>query len=318
MNTFGTVLKMTTFGESHGPALGVVMTGVPAGLHLHCEQIVQDLTLRRVGQSHVTSARAEPDVAECLSGLFRGKTTGAPLTFMVRNCDQRSEDYPEGLMRPGHADFTVQAKYGIRDHRGGGRSSARETVARVIAGAVARQIVPGMRVFAYTSALFETIIEDKESYQWDERESSIVRCPDAAASQRMVASIEEGDSVGGVISCWIHGCPLGLGEPVFDKLPALLAHAMMSIPAARGFECGEGFGAARMKGSVHNARNGGTQGGISNGTPIFFRTAFKPVSSIGIGGRHDACVIPRAVVIVEAMAAWVIADCFLRQRMAIL
>lgn len=353
-NTFGKYFRITTFGESHGPAIGVVIDGCPAGLPIDLKKISAELQRRRPGQSALSSPRSEADQAEILSGLFDGLSTGAPLTILIPSRDQRPADYDalKNVFRPSHADYTTMARYGHRDHRGGGRSSARETAARVAAGAVARQFLEfyHIHIRAWVSKIYDLDYHDVPS---DEafRAGDIhpVRCPDPKLANEMEARIaqarEAGDSLGGVIRGWVTGLPAGLGEPVFDKLHAELGKAMLSINAVKGFEIGSGFSAAGMKGSEHNDafvyegneirtltnHSGGIQGGISNGMPIDFRVAFKPVATIAqeqqtintagesttlkAGGRHDACVVPRAVPIVEAMAALVIADHLLGSRL---
>lgn len=353
MNTFGHIFRLTTFGESHGPALGGVIDGMPAGVKIDLEAVQAMLDRRRPGQSALTTSRNEKDRLEILSGMLDGVTTGTPIGFVVRNDNNRSADYDNMLhvFRPSHADFTYQAKYGIRDHRGGGRSSARETLSRVVGGAFAMQALAayGVSVQAYTSAIGAVELE-KEYTEVDLSliESNPVRCPDEAVAQLMQAQIEQarsdGDTVGGVVTCVVRGLPAGVGEPVFGKLQALLAGAMLSINAAKGFEYGMGFAGARRRGSEmidtwlapddlvarpHTRTNhsGGIQGGISNGEDIYMRVAFKPVATLlrevqtiddemhaatlKVHGRHDACVVPRAVPIVEAMAAMTIYDAML-------
>lgn len=352
-NTFGTLFRITTFGESHGPAIGVVIDGCPANFKLDLDFIQQQLDRRKPGQSKITTQRKETDTFEVLSGLFEGKTTGHPLTFLIRNEDARSKDYTylKDTYRPSHADFTYEQKYGTRDYRGGGRSSARETATRVLAGAVAMQFLNsiGVTVTAYVSQT-GTIALNKSIEELDLStiENSIVRCPDAATADKMIAYISElktqGDSCGGIITCIANGVPVGLGEPVFNKLHADLGKAMLSINAVHGFEYGSGFASAAMKGSEHNDifytdeaiiktktnNSGGIQGGISNGMPINFRVAFKPVATILQNqksvttagdetdllntGRHDPCVVPRAVPIVEAMCALVLMDHYLLNK----
>ncbi|HPR28934.1 MAG TPA: chorismate synthase [Chitinophagales bacterium] len=352
-NSFGTYFRITTFGESHGPAIGVVIDGCPPGIALTEAQIDEALARRRPGQSRITTQRKEPDTCEFLSGVMEGKSTGTPLAILIRNSDQRSKDYDHlaDTYRPSHADFTYQEKYGIRDHRGGGRSSARETAARVAAGAVAMAVLKteGIHVQAYVSAVGDIVLD--ASYQdldLSRTDENIIRCPDQETAERMISLVnavrKEGDTIGGVITCVASGVPSGLGEPVFDKLHADLGKAMLSINAAKGFEIGSGFHGAGMRGSTHNDifenrdgkivtrtnHSGGIQGGISNGMDIYFRTAFKPVATIlrpqetvnSAGqkvsvegkGRHDPCVLPRAVPIVEAMTAMVLADHLLLQR----
>ena len=349
-NTYGQLFKITTFGESHGKAIGVIIDGCPAGLEIGEALIQSELKRRRPGQSKITTQRKESDEAQILSGVFEGKTTGTPIQIVIWNEDQKSKDYAHiaEKFRPSHADFTYQEKYGHRDYRGGGRSSARETATRVAAGAVAKQFLAlkGIKFKAYVSQAGS--IQLNTPYQkldLSKTESNIVRCPDADVAEEMINLIDgirkAGDTIGGVVSCVISGVPVGLGEPVFDKLHAELAKAMMGINAAKGFEYGSGFEGVKMKGSAHNdifeRKNGvistktnfsgGIQGGISNGEDIYFKVAFKPVAtimrdqkSIDINGdetivsgkgRHDPCVVPRAVPIVEAMAALVIADFYL-------
>jgi chorismate synthase len=341
-NTFGTLFRLTTFGESHGPAIGGVLDGCPAGLPLDITLVQAELDRRRPGSTPLGTAREEGDLVEFLSGVFEGRTQGTPIGFLIRNKDARSSDYEHlrDVYRPGHADLTWQAKYGVRDHRGGGRSSARETACRVVGGAIARQLLAtqGIAVYAYVCQV-GNIRTDVPAQELDleQRWSDPVRCPDPAASVRMAALIEEvraeGDSVGGVVACQVNGLPQGLGEPVFDRLEADLAKAMLGINATRGFQLGSGFSAAAMRGSAHNRLSqGGTLGGISDGTPLCFDVAFKPPSTIAKAqratttsgeevtleakGRHDPCVVPRAVPIVEAMACLVLADHLLRHRSA--
>jgi len=352
---FGQLFRVSTFGESHGGGVGVVIDGCPPLIELTETDIQRDLDRRRPGQSEIVTPRAEEDRCEILSGLFEGKTTGTPIAILVRNKDARPEAYSEmeTAFRPSHADFTYQAKYGIRNWQGGGRASARETIGRVAAAAVAKKVLnrlfPAIEIVAYVKAIHEIEASvDPASVTFAQVESNMVRCPDAEAVQPMIDLIKkvrgEGDSVGGVIECVIRGVPPGLGEPVFDKLEADLSKAMMSLPATKGFEIGSGFAGARMTGSQHNDpfemregrvrttsnRSGGIQGGISNGEPIFFRIAFKPTATLmqkqqtvsvagknvelSARGRHDACVLPRAVPMVEAMAALVLADHALRHR----
>lgn len=360
-NTFGKLFQVTTFGESHGAGIGAVIDGCPAGLKLNIAEIQRELLRRKPGQSHLTTARNESEEFQLLSGVFEETTTGAPLTIFIPNKDQRSQDYDElrKVFRPSHADFTYETKYGIRDYRGGGRSSARETAARVASGAIAKQLLATEKVTiqAYVSQVGSVILRKKyDELDLSKTEESLIRCPDEATAQQMISLIEatkeKGDSVGGVISCVIKNCPVGLGEPVFDRLNADLGKAMLSINAVKGFEIGEGFAAASMLGSQHNDtfevventstgsaaihtktnHSGGTQGGISNGMDIYFRVAFKPVATIAqeqqtidkygntitlsAKGRHDPCVVPRAVPIVEAMAALVLADHYLRNKTA--
>jgi chorismate synthase len=354
-NTFGHQFRITTFGESHGPALGVTIDGCPAGLEVDVAFIQQELNRRRPGQSRIVTQRKEADEVEILSGLFEGKTTGMPISMILFNKDARSRDYSHiaDKFRPSHADFTYQEKYGLRDYRGGGRSSARETAARVAAGAIAKLFLQkkGINIQAFVSQVGPIILQKAYTeLDLEKTESNIVRCPDPATAEAMIAHIQDirkaGDTVGGVVSAVIRGCPVGLGEPVFDKLHADLAKAMLSINACKGFEYGSGFAGAAMRGSQHNDSfektetgvrtttnySGGIQGGISNGMDIYFRLAFKPVATIVAEqesineagekvivkgkGRHDPCVVPRAVPIVEAMAALVLADHWLRNQMS--
>ncbi len=347
-NSFGEKFKISTFGESHGAAIGVVIDGCPAGHTLDLLQIQQELDRRKPGQSHITSARKEADEFEILSGVFEGKTLGTPIAIIVRNKDAKPADYEylKEAYRPSHADYTYEKKYGIRDHRGGGRSSARETIARVIAGAIAKQLLKkkGIEIFAFVKQV-GTIKLNKHYSELDLNniDKNIVRCPDEATAAEMISAIElvkkEGDTLGGIIQCVIKNVPAGLGEPVFDKLHAVLAHAMLSINAVHGFEYGSGFEGASKKGSENNDEwtnesgkistktnnAGGILGGISTGDDIYFNVAFKPVAtilktqqsinskgeqiSLQNEGRHDPCVLPRAVPIVEAMAALVIVNC---------
>jgi chorismate synthase len=354
-NTFGQIFRVTTFGESHGGGVGVVIDGCPPNIELSEMEIQRELDRRRPGQSKVTTRRKEADQCEILSGVFEGKTLGTPIAILVRNKDARPEDYAEiaEKFRPSHADFTYEAKYGIRNWQGGGRASARETIGRVAAGAVAKKILSALYsefgVVAYVTQIHNVAAKiNRSTVKGKDVERNIVRCPDTAAATKMISLVEEvrsqGDSVGGVIECVARGIPPGIGEPVFDKLEADLAKAMLSIPATKGFEIGSGFAATRMRGSQHNDpfemrggkiraatnNSGGVQGGISNGEEIYFRVAFKPTATIGqeqktvtssrrqtrlaARGRHDPCVLPRAVPIVEAMAALVLCDHALRQR----
>ena len=357
-STFGTLFRVTTWGESHGPAVGCVVDGCPAGIELALEAVQADMDRRRPGQSRITSQRRELDVVELLSGTLDRITTGAPIAMMVRNEDARPRDYDtmRDLYRPSHADFTYEAKYGMRDHRGGGRASYREAVGRVAAGAVARQMLAqwhGIEVVGYVRQIGAICGDvDREAVCRTEVDAQMVRCPDVAAAAEMVALIEsarrDGDSLGGVVEVVARRVPAGLGEPVFEKLTASLAAGLMSLPAARGFEVGEGFGSVLMRGSTHNDpfvmkggtvgtesnHSGGIQGGISNGEPLVMRVAFKPTATImreqrtvsrqgepaviKATGRHDPCVLPRAVAGVEAMVALVLADMALRQRAATL
>ena len=347
-NSFGKLFKLTTFGESHGDAIGGIIDGCPAGLQIDQEAVQKELDRRRPGQSAIVTQRKEPDTVKFLSGIFEGKSTGTPIGFVIENTNQKSKDYShnEDTYRPSHADFTYDQKYGFRDHRGGGRSSARETASRVVAGAIAKQLLPEIKFTAYTASVGEIKLE--KSYQdlnFDLIESNPVRCPDPETAARMEAYIKEiraeGDTVGGIVECVIQNVPVGLGEPVFDKLHAELGKAMLSINAVKGFEYGSGFSGTALRGSEHNDlfnpdgstqtnNSGGIQGGISNGMDIYFRVAFKPVATImqkqqtinskGESlemqgkGRHDPCVVPRAVPIVEAMAALVLADVHLLNK----
>ena len=355
-SSFGKIFRLHTFGESHGVAIGGIIDGCPAGLEVDAARVQRELDLRKPGQSTLTSARAEDDRIEILSGIFQGKTTGAPIGFIIRNKDQRSSDYDQlsGAYRPSHADYTYEKKYGTRDHSGGGRSSARETACRVAAGAIARIFLEqmGISIAAYVRQVGEIgVTADHSTLDLASTYSNAVRCPEKGTAEKMTTLIEEarsqGDTVGGIIQCVIKGLPVGFGEPVFDKLHALLGHAMLSINAVKGFEVGSGFYGATRRGSQENDvfepddsggirtrtnNSGGIQGGISNGMPVVVNVAFKPVSTlmreqqtvdrsgtpvkINPGGRHDPCVLPRAVPVVEAMAALVIADCALMARSA--
>src|SRR5574344_65683 len=352
-NTFGNIFTLTSFGESHGEAVGGVIDGMPAGIDVDLEFIQQELNRRRPGQSKITTSRKEPDQVELLSGVFEGKTTGCPIGFIVRNTNQHSNDYDNmrNLFRPSHADYTYFNKYGVRDHRGGGRSSARITISRCVGGAFAKLALKqlGIHIQAYTSQVGSIALErDYHLYDLSRTETNAVRCPDEAKAQEMEELISEvkaeGDIIGGVITCVIKGCPVGLGEPEFGKLHALLGEAMLSINAVKGFEYGEGFAGVTARGSqqndipentpegVHMRTNhsGGIQGGISNGEDIYFRVAFNPVATLLMQqdtidihgnsttltarGRHDPCVLPRAVPIVESMAAMVLLDAYLMDR----
>jgi len=348
-NSYGTIFKITTFGESHGDALGGIIDGCPPGITIDLNAIQQEMNRRKPGQSAIVSQRKEADEVQLLSGIFEGKTTGTPIGFIIPNTNQKSDDYShiKDNYRPSHADYVYEKKYGIRDYRGGGRSSARETASRVLAGAIAKQIIPEIKINAFVSSV-GTIFLDKpyQDLDFSKTEANIVRCPDEATSEKMETYIREirkaGDTVGGTVTCVIQNVPVGLGEPVFDKLHAELGKAMLSINAVKGFEFGSGFCGAQMKGSEHNDLHnndgttktnlsGGIQGGISNGMDIYFRVAFKPVATImqvqetlnnqgdlelSQGkGRHDPCVVPRAVPIVEAMAAIVLADFFLLNKL---
>lgn len=356
-NSFGQLFRITTFGESHGIAIGVIIDGCPAGLTVDIDYIQAELDKRKPGQSKITTQRKESDAVQILSGTFEGKTTGTPIAMLIPNEDQRSKDYSHNtdVFRPSHADYTYFTKYGIRDHRGGGRSSARETAARVASGAIAKLLLKtqGIEVLAHVSSV-GTInapnISITSAQEFETlREANIVRCADPATAEEMIARIDairkQGDTIGGKVSCTITNCPVGLGEPVFDKLHADLGKAMLSINAVHGFEYGSGFTGSEMLGSEHNDIfvkeengevktrsnfSGGIQGGISNGMPIEFKVAFKPVATIMTNqntidaegnaaqiqgkGRHDPCVVPRAVPIVEAMAALVVADHWLRNK----
>ncbi|HWA07860.1 MAG TPA: chorismate synthase [Opitutaceae bacterium] len=357
-NRFGHLFSIATWGESHGPAVGVVVDGCPPRLPLTAAEIQADLDRRRPGQSDIVTPRKEEDRVEILSGIFEGRTTGTPISLLVRNADARPGAYDEmrEKFRPSHADYTYQAKFGIRDHQGGGRSSARETVGRVAAGAIARKLlasaVPAqpVEIRAFVTQVHDLVVPAGALDRFPtlaEVEASAVRCPHPATAAAMIERIKEarstGDSVGGVIQCRVRGVPPGLGEPVFDRLEADLAKAMLSLPATKGFEIGSGFAGTRLRGSEHNDlfesrggrvrtatnRSGGVQGGISNGEEIFFNVAFKPTATIlrpqqtvdvhgaptelAARGRHDPCVLPRAVVIVEAMTALVLVDHWLRQ-----
>ncbi len=348
-NSFGSIFKLTTFGESHGAAIGGIIDGCPAGLELDMEAIQNDLNRRKPGQSEIVTQRKEPDTVEFLSGLFEGKTTGTPIGFIIKNANQKSKDYShiKHVYRPSHADYTYEKKYGIRDYRGGGRSSARETACRVVAGAIAKQVISSIEIHAFTSSVGDIFLEKPyQALDFSKIESNIVRCPDAEVANNMIERIKsirkEGNTIGGTVTCVIQNVPVGLGEPVFDKLHAELGKAMLSINAVKGFEYGSGFCGAKMTGTEHNDLfnkdgstktnlSGGIQGGISNGMDIYFRIAFKPVATIiqkqnaldSEGnivemqgkGRHDPCVVPRAIPIVEAMAALVLVDFYLLNKM---
>lgn len=355
MNEFGIIYRLTSFGESHGAAVGGVVDGMPAGITIDVDEVQRQLNRRRPGQSAIVTQRNEKDRVRFLSGIFEGVTTGTPIGFVVENEDHHSNDYSNirDVFRPSHADYTYTSKYGIRDYRGGGRSSARETIARVVAGALAMQALGqiGVTVTAYTSQVGNIALDnDYRHYDLSNIESNDVRCPDADAAARMHELIRQvqadGDTIGGTVTCVVKGVPVGLGEPVFDKLHARLAYAMMSINAAKGFDYGMGFDGVGNRGSQMNDafictdghistttnRSGGIQGGISNGEDIYFRVAFKPVATLlrdvetidkdgrattlHARGRHDPCVLPRAVPIVEAMAAMTIFDMYLLNRTA--
>ncbi len=352
-NTFGNIFRLTSFGESHGKAIGGVIDGFPAGISIDEDFIQHELDRRRPGQSALTTARKEADKVEFLSGIYEGVSTGCPIGFVIWNTNQHSNDYDnmKDVFRPSHADYTYTQKYGVRDHRGGGRSSARETIARVVGGALAKLALKqlGVTITAFTSQVgIYKLDKDYTHYDLSVAEENPVRCPDPEMAKQMgdyIYNIKgEGDTVGGVISCVVKGCPIGLGQPVFGKLHAALGNAMLSINAAKGFEYGQGFGSMNLKGSQQNDlfyndnghialrtnRSGGIQGGISNGEDIYFRVAFKPVATVLMEqptvdvngretvlqarGRHDACVLPRAVPIVEAMTAMTLLDYYLLDR----
>tara|TARA_B110000211_G_scaffold168555_1_gene190172 strand:- start:389 stop:1453 length:1065 start_codon:yes stop_codon:yes gene_type:complete len=349
-NTFGNFFKLTTFGESHGEAMGGVIDGCPAGVSIDLDAIENQMMRRRPGQSTIVTQRKEADTVRFLSGIFEGKTTGSPIGFIIENTNQKSADYThiKDSYRPSHADYTFDKKYGHRDYRGGGRSSARETACRVAAGAIASQLLSAIAITGYVSSVGDLTLEKPyQELDFNTVNSNVVRCPDAEMASKMIAKIKEvkkqGDTIGGIITCVIQNVPVGLGEPVFDKLHAQLGKAMLSINAVKGFEFGSGFKGATMNGSEHNDLfnqdgttksnlSGGVQGGISNGMDIYFRVAFKPVATImqkqqtinSKGekvemqgkGRHDPCVVPRAVPIVEAMAALTIADFWLANKLS--
>ena len=341
-NSFGTLFKLTTFGESHGSAIGGVIDGCPAGLKIDFNSLKKDMIRRMPGQSKITTSRKEPDTVQFLSGIFEGITTGTPLAFIIENTNQKPKDYShiKDVYRPSHADYTFEKKFGHRDYRGGGRASARETACRVVAGAIAKQLIKDIKITAFVSSVGDIYINKPyQDLDFNKIETTIVRCPDLHVADKMIQKIEEvkktGDTLGGTVMCVLQNVPVGLGEPVFEKLHAQLGKAMLSINAVKGFEYGAGFCATSMKGSEHNDLfnedgttqtnlSGGIQGGISNGMDIYFRVAFKPVATLiqqqqalnSEGnlvqmkgkGRHDPCVVPRAVPIVEAMAALVLAD----------
>ena len=349
-NSFGSLFKLTTFGESHGKSIGGIIEGCPAGLVIDCDAITSDMARRKPGQSSITSQRKEDDNVIFLSGIFEGKTTGTPIGFVIENTNHKSKDYShiKEVYRPSHADYTYDKKYGHRDYRGGGRASARETASRVVAGAIAKQLIKDIKINAFVSSVGDIYINKPyQELDFKKIEANVVRCPDEATAVKMISKIEtikkDGDTIGGTIMCVIQNVPIGLGEPVFDKLHAQLGKAMLSINAVKGFEYGAGFCATSMKGSEHNDLfnkdgttktnlSGGIQGGISNGMDIYFRVAFKPVATImhkqqtldANGnmlemqgkGRHDPCVVPRAVPIVQAMAALVLADFVLLNEVA--
>jgi chorismate synthase len=347
-NSFGKLFTITTFGESHGPAIGGVLDGCPAGIELNFDAIQAELDRRKPGQSKIVTQRKEPDEVQFLSGIFEGKTTGASIGFIINNVHQRSNDYShiKDSYRPSHADYTYDKKYGVRDYRGGGRTSARETANWVVGGAVAKQVIPNITINAYTSSVGDLFLEKPyQDLDFKETENNIVRCPDPEVAKKMIQKIDDirkqGDTIGGTITCVVKNVPVGLGEPIFDKLHAQLGKAMLSINAVKGFEYGSGFCGAKMKGSEHNDifnadgttktnLSGGIQGGISNGMDIYFRVAFKPVATIMQAqqtidkkgnivemhgkGRHDPCVVPRAVPIVEALTAMVLVDFMLLNK----
>ena len=350
MNSVGQLFRLSTFGESHGTAIGGIVDGCPAGLSLDVKDIQKELDRRKPGQSSITTPRKESDTVQILSGLFEGKTTGAPISFLIPNEDQRTKDYSnlKEVYRPSHSDFTYDSKYGFRDFKGGGRSSARETANWVVAGAIAKLLLHSVNINAFVSSIGEEILmKPYQDLDFKQTENNLVRCPDEEVATRMITAIEqaksEGDSLGGTITCVAQGVPAGWGEPIFDKLHARLGDAMLSINAVKGFEYGSGFCGAKMKGSEHNDifsdggkttsnLSGGIQGGISNGMDIYFRVAFKPTATImkeqstinkkgetvklQVEGRHDPCVVPRAVPIVEAMTAMVLADFYLLNKNA--
>jgi chorismate synthase len=347
-NSFGNLFRLTTFGESHGKAIGGIIDGCPANLELDFDKIQLDLDRRKPGQSAIVTQRKESDVVEFLSGVFNGKTTGTPIGFQIPNADQKSRDYDhiKDKFRPSHADFTYDKKYGNRDYRGGGRSSARETASRVVAGGIAKQLIQPMQINAFTSAVGELKLnKNYKDLDFNTIENNPVRCPDEDLAKEMEAYIKrvrkQGDTIGGIVTCVIQNVPVGLGEPVFDKLHAELGKAMLSINAVKGFEYGSGFNGTSLLGSQHNDaisvdgttktnHSGGVQGGISNGMDIYFNVAFKPVATliqdqqsidknhnevtVQGKGRHDPCVVPRAIPIVEAMAALVMADYYLLDK----
>lgn len=349
-NTFGTLFKITTFGESHGESLGGIIDGCPSGLKLNLQNIQNELNRRKPGQSEIVTQRKEPDEVIFLSGIFQGITTGTSIGFIIPNKNQKSNDYEHivNKYRPSHSDFTYEKKYGIRDYRGGGRSSARETACRVVAGAIAKQLLKEIKIIAYVSSVGNiSLNQEYHKLNLNNIEETVVRCPDIAIANEMIKLIKqirkEGDTIGGIITCIIKNVPIGLGEPVFDKLHAELGKAMLSINAVKGFEYGSGFAGTQMKGSMHNDIflsttstktnfSGGIQGGISNGMDIYFKVAFKPVATImrpqrSINnngdsiiiegkGRHDPCVVPRAVPIVEAMTALVLINFLFYNRLS--
>ena len=347
-NSFGNLLRLTSFGESHGIAIGGVIDGFPAGMKVDFKAIQKELDRRKPGQSAIVTQRKEPDTVEFLSGIFEGVTTGTSIGFQIQNTNQKSKDYNHNtnVYRPSHADYTYDKKYGTRDYRGGGRTSARETANWVVAGALAKQLIAHININAFTSSVGDIFIDKPyQDLDFSNTDSNIVRCPDLASAEKMISKIKEikkqGDTIGGTITCVIQNVPVGLGEPIFHKLHAELGKAMLSINAVKGFEFGSGFCGAKMKGSEHNDEftndgktttnlSGGIQGGISNGMDIYFRVAFKPVATIMQNqqtidsdgniteihgkGRHDPCVVPRAIPIVEALTALVLADFYLLDR----
>ena len=347
-NSFGNLLNLTTYGESHGVSIGGIIDGFPAGLKLDFEVIQDELNRRKPGQSKIVTQRKEPDTVEFLSGIFEGKTTGTSIGFVIKNTNQKSKDYNHNtnIYRPSHADYTYDKKFGGRDYRGGGRSSARETANWVVAGALAKQLISNININAFTSSVGDIFIDKPyQNLDFSKIEDNVIRCPDDFSAQKMISKIKEirkaGDTIGGTITCVAQNVPLGIGEPIFNKLHAELGKAMLSINAVKGFEFGSGFCGSKMKGSEHNDifnedgttqtnLSGGIQGGISNGMDIYFRVAFKPVATIMSSqqtinsenkiteitgkGRHDPCVVPRAVPIVEAMTALVLADFYLLNR----
>ncbi|RKF03004.1 chorismate synthase [Tenacibaculum lutimaris] len=347
-NSFGNILKVTTYGESHGVAIGGVIDGFPAGMKVDFEAIQYELDRRKPGQSKIVTQRKEPDTVEFLSGIFEGVTTGASIGFIIKNTNQKSKDYNHNtdVYRPSHADYTYDKKYGIRDHRGGGRTSARETANWVVAGALAKQLINHININAFTSSVGDVfMMKPYQELDFSKTESNIVRCPDEKSAEIMIDKINEirkaGDTIGGTITCVVQNVPVGLGEPIFHKLHAELGKAMLSINAVKGFEFGSGFCGAKMQGSEHNDifnpdgttqsnLSGGIQGGISNGMDIYFRVAFKPVATIMQNqatinskgeatdihgkGRHDPCVVPRAIPIVEALTTLVLADFWLMNK----
>ncbi|MDX8554917.1 chorismate synthase [Tenacibaculum sp. 1B UA] len=347
-NSFGNILKLTTFGESHGVAIGGVIDGFPAGMKVDFDDVQQELDRRKPGQSKIVTQRKEPDTVEFLSGIFEGVTTGASIGFIIKNTNQKSKDYNHNtdVYRPSHADYTYDKKYGIRDYRGGGRTSARETANWVVAGALAKQLINHININAFTSSVGDVfMMKPYQDLDFSKTESNIVRCPDETSAEKMIDKIQEirkaGDTIGGTITCVAQNIPVGLGEPIFHKLHAELGKAMLSINAVKGFEFGSGFCGAKMQGSEHNDifnpdgttqsnLSGGIQGGVSNGMDIYFRVAFKPVATIMQNqstinskgeaaeihgkGRHDPCVVPRAVPIVEALTALVLADFWLMDK----